>query len=254
MTKKCAEWWLRRIERMTYLNGGDGSQTRIDHFIGMIEPWKVELGAKTGRAGERRVGIGRLLLSMMRGIYGTQMPFYPEDLGECTEETDRNLDKYRLRRMGLAVRWLRKDMPKENYLNSSNNPDNYTERIVALSSNHDYPSLVKYIQEMQAEKPKDYQKYLNVLTSMGHNVELGVSASRLAELEVERVIRSRATIAMVAVWDVLGLALQYNTPNEADPLKNWEWRLTEGDMSRLRSRMGWLSVLNASREKKALAT
>lgn len=250
-TGRAIDWWLKRLARASKLSVG---KVRLDHFIGLAEPYIIPKGAVDGSSGWREAGVGEMLFDKLVDMYGRDLPFYPEDLGEMTEKTPELRDRYGMLTTRLAVRGLTKDLVAgaQNYDNSLNNPDNYHRGVVSFSGNHDSPTLVQAIDGIRQRQPEALGHYIWKLQQrfpdMGITPE--TSAEVLANLEMERVIRSAGEVAILAAWDLLSLGAeaQYNKPATVSGA-NWSWRMTELDFRRLERQAQQLRTLIKSSDR-----
>jgi 4-alpha-glucanotransferase len=245
-TAKAIDWWIKRLARSHKLNAG---KVRLDHFIGFAEPYIIPTGAPDGLHGWRDGGMGNMLFDRLVQEFGNDLPFYPEDLGSMTEATPRLRDKYGLLSTKLAVRALTKDLPAGRYGSSQNNPDNYPEASASFSVNHDSPTLIQALDGVRVSNPEEFNRYIEYLRQQvpSSNLNVHTSSAELAQCEMERVIRSTARYAFIAIGDSLHLGpeAQYNRPGTVSP-KNWSWRMDNADLAGLRREAPAWRALNKS--------
>lgn len=244
-TEMAIDWWVKRLVRASKLSVG---KVRLDHFIGLAEPYIIPKGAIDGSSGWREAGVGRMLFDRLVDVFGSDLPFYPEDLGEMTEKTPELRDRYGMLTTRLAVRGLTKDLVAgaANYDHSQNNPDNYHAGVVSFSGNHDSPTLVQAIDSIRQRQPGVLGHYIWKLQQRfpDRGITPETSSDVLASLEMERVLRSAGEVAVLAAWDVLGLGAeaQYNKPATVSSA-NWSWRMTQLDFRRLERQAQHLRTL-----------
>jgi len=246
------DWWERRLLRAHTLTP---DSVRLDHFIGFAEPYIIAIDAADGTKGWRVEGIGKRLLDRLVEKFGPDLPFYPEDLGTQTEATAKLRDKYGLLASKLAVRALNKELLSNQYDGAPNNPDNYGEWAVAFTGNHDTPTLVQAISGIQDRRPDALNQYVRHLAQQFPERHLDQYSSdgeqlvgQLAQVEIERVIRSAAQYAFLPLGDLFlyGEEAQFNIPNTIDP-KNWSWRMTGVELQKFKNEAeGWRNLNTSS--------
>lgn len=245
-TAKAIDWWVKRLVRSYKLNAG---KVRLDHFIGFAEPYIIPINARDGQNGWRAGGMGNMLFDRLVKEFGEDIPFYPEDLGSMTDATPKLRDKYGLLSTKLAVRALTKDLPVGGFGSSQNNPDNYQEGVVGFSVNHDSPTLIQALDGARISHPEEFSRYIEYLSQQlpGRNLNQQTSSAELAQREMERVIRSTARYAFIAIGDSLhlGSVAQYNKPGTVGP-ENWSWRMRPADIQTLKSQAPMWLELNKS--------
>ena len=230
-------WWSKRLKRTSKLC----HVVRLDYFIGFEEACIVPADAKNGleyHIAEK--GFGHELFEYYKEKYGN-LPVYPEDLGAMTEEiTGRLRDEYDLETSALGVRAFSKflvpgDIP--GYENDRNFPDNFTQKTVAFSSNHDQPSLVMAMKELSKKRPESYRYLKDLLdekSPFSSNRELrGAEAYRAMGAQMMRWMSvSEAGQVVYGIWDLLGIPMRYNTPGTTGD-HNWSRRFTSDNMRTL---------------------
>lgn len=249
-TKKAIDWWVKRLKRAYKLSAG---KVRLDHFIGFAEPYILAADASDGQNGWRETGMGSLLFDRLVKEFGEDLPFCPEDLGEMTDKTPDLRDKYKMQTTKVAVRGLTKHLLKGIgvYLESPNNPDNYTNNTVAFSSTHDSPTLRQALIDVwQQISKEEFSRYVGYLDKQYPHKHLDALSSFdvLSAIEIDRVIRSMAGVAFLGAWDILSLGKEarYNIPGRVAKA-NWAWRMN-ADQMRLLQRQApmWRELNNSS--------
>lgn len=246
-TARVVDWYSRRLARAVQLSGG---KVRLDHFIGHAEPWIVRAGAVNGLDGYRDDGIGHALLAHETQLYGSDLPYYPEDLGTQTLKTAELRDAFGLAANTLGVRGLTKCLVNRDYLASIHNPDNYRPNSVSFTSNHDMLPLVGAFDKIRLEHPHafdDYVEFANAKQFPHELFERSISSKKLAKYVMEHIAGSNSQYVFTAVWDLLeaGADWQYNIPNTVQP-SNWSRRMSSDEMSALRSGISYWGDLHQS--------
>lgn len=245
-TAKLVDWWTRRLTRAHKLSGG---MVRLDHFIGMAEPYIIAADAENGLDGYRDAGIGKWVLANLVTKYGSRLPFYPEDLGTQTEATPALRDEYGLAANTLAVRSFTKYLLLGEYRESFHNPDNYRENSVNISSNHDSPPLVEALDTIRTQYPHEFDDYFAYIGEKYPHEAIGPhsSSEKIARLELERLMHSIGRHALIGMWDILKLGPEgrYNIPDTIQP-SNWSWRMDSGQLADFNSQALYWRGLNQS--------
>lgn len=148
------------------------------------------------------------------------------------------------------MRALTKDLPAGRYDSSQNNPDNYPEASASFSVNHDSPTLIQALDGVRVNHPEEFNMYIEYLQQQvpSSNLNVHTSSAELAQCEMERVIRSTARYAFIAIGDSLHLGpeAQYNKPGTVSP-KNWSWRMDAADLKHLkREAPAWRAINTSS--------
>jgi len=246
------DWWERRLLRAHTLTP---DSVRLDHFIGFAEPYIIPIDAADGSSGRRGEGIGTLLLDRLVEKFGSNLPFYPEDLGTQTTATAELRDAYGLLASKLAVRALGKELLLNQYGGAANNPDNYTDKVVGFSGNHDTPTIVQAFAAIQRSRPEALDQYMQQVARRFPHRHLDqyrsddeLLVTELAHVETERVLRSAAQYAFLSLGDLFryGEAAQFNKPGTIDP-KNWTWRMTDVELQKFKNEAeGWRNLNTSS--------
>lgn len=235
ITPETIDWWVKRVVRAVELNAGE---VRLDHFLAFAEPFLIAASSEDGKEGVRGEGIGDMLFEKLVEIFGNRLPLYPEDLGEMSEKTRELREKYGFKTSKVDARGLIKHLPAglESYLNSENNPDNYTSSTVAFSSTHDSPPLIQALNDARIKYPVAFRQYLSYLSQKfpERGLDENPSLDKLARIEIERVIGSQAVDAVIGIWDLVGLGEEgrYNIPGKTDD-RNWSLRLKKAQVYKI---------------------
>ncbi|HLY93953.1 MAG TPA: 4-alpha-glucanotransferase, partial [Gaiellaceae bacterium] len=197
-------WWIERLRRTFELVDA----ARLDHFRGFVSYWAVPQRHKTARRGRWRRGPGRELFDAVAHELG-ELPLVAEDLGVITPAVYRLRDELGL--PGMAVlHWAfggRRGNPHA--------PQNHRRNEVVCTATHDTDTTVGWFASL-TEK----QRARTGLDPREPNWGL-----------IEIAMKSRASLAIVPVQDVLGLGsdARMNRPGEIHG--NWQWRLRRGQLT-----------------------
>lgn len=180
-------WWLRRFSRAFSLY----DYVRLDHFIGFSSYWMVPKGVPASE-GSYAFGPGVDLFEAAYKQFGS-LPFIAEDLGALTPAVRALVAETGLPGMDV-IQFCDADVRRAYEPPAG---------AVAYTGTHDNQTLVGF-----CEKRFDVA---------------GDEAVRLADSLMERVVGSRADVAIVALQDVLGLGdeARMNVPGVAEG--NWSW-------------------------------
>lgn len=189
------DWWRKRINHTLKLV----DEVRVDHFRAFDTYYSIPFGEETAIEGKWKKGPGYDFFNSF-----DKLSIIAEDLGDLTEDVYKLRDYYNF--PGMKILQFAFSDEKNNYL-----PHNYTNsNFVVYTGTHDNDTTVGWYRNL-GEKEKDYfRRYLNVDDNAPHK-----SLIRLAYL-------SSAFIAIIPLWDILGLDEKYriNTPGVSQG--NWQ--------------------------------
>jgi len=197
-------WWTQRMKKAFE----DCDVLRIDHFRGFESYWRVPYGAETAIHGKWVPGPGAALFNAAERELG-RLSIIAEDLGVITPEVTALRES--LGYPGMAVLQFAFDSDAANtYL-----PHNYdTSAIVAYTGTHDNDTSRGWYESAPETTRDRFRRYLNV------------SGDDAAWDMIRLAFGSVASVAIVPLQDVCGLAshARMNTPGIASG--NWHFRCT----------------------------
>lgn len=202
-------WWIRRIDGAAKLY----DVLRIDHFRGLESYWAVPYGDTNAKNGHWVKGPGMDLVSVLKNWF-PNVSFIAEDLGYLTPEVQQLLKDSEFPGMKVLEFAFDSREPSD-YL-----PHTYTSHCVCYVGTHDNETVMAW---KDAAAPEDIAmaiKYLGLNEEEGfHWGILRGGMSSVAELFVAQ------------MQDFLGLGAEarMNTPSTLGG--NWQWRLTEGQIT-----------------------
>ncbi|MGM9915835.1 4-alpha-glucanotransferase [Anaerotignum sp.] len=202
-------WWIRRIDGAAKLY----DVLRIDHFRGLESYWAVPYGDTNAKNGHWVKGPGMDLVSVLKNWF-PHVSFIAEDLGYLTPEVQQLLKDSEFPGMKVLEFAFDSREPSD-YL-----PHTYTSHCVCYVGTHDNETVMAW---KDAAAPEDIAmaiKYLGLNEEEGfHWGILRGGMSSVAELFVAQ------------MQDFLGLGAEarMNTPSTLGG--NWQWRLTEGQIT-----------------------
>ena len=200
-------WWLERIKATLKLV----DIVRIDHFRGFAGYWEIPAGNPTAEIGQWVPGPGADFFKVIQNNLGN-LPILAEDLGVITPDVVELREKFEL--PGMKILQFSFSGPDNIFL-----PHNLPRNCVVYTGTHDNnTSLGWYAHAPESEK--DFaRRYLNV------------NGNDFAWDLIRAAWRSVSVFALAPMQDFLrlGTEARMNYPSRLGG--NWEWRLTEDDLS-----------------------
>ncbi len=248
LMKKLVDLLTRRLVRAQNISGG---KVRLDYFAGYGGAFELPMENVNQIGAPRGAALGQPVMKALVEIFGKKPPFYAEDLGYMPPEAREILDdhdNYDLWSTKVAL-FLSQKFGTDEMLGFEHNADKFPQNVVAFLSNHDTESIAKAIETMRQEKEiGNVARFDGLLTHLRGNfrsagIHEGMSNAELTRFAVARVIGSRAVVAMIPVWDAIGVEIQYNTPNTTGP-HSWSATLSSDDLRNLEGQQARLFELN----------
>lgn len=206
------EWWIERFRSVLSLV----DIVRLDHFRGFAGYYEIPYGAPTAERGQWVKGPGK---DFFETIYpalsrkkGETLPIIAEDLGVITPDVVDLRDSFNLPGMKiLQFGFSGADNP---FL-----PHNYSSNCVAYTGTHDNDTVRGWY-ETAPDHERDFARRY-----------LGTNGTDIAWDLIRSIWSSVAVYAVAPMQDALSLGgeARMNFPSKLGG--NWEWRMTEGDMS-----------------------
>jgi 4-alpha-glucanotransferase len=219
------EWWIERFRSV--LNLVD--IVRLDHFRGFAGYYEIPFGSPTAEHGHWVTGPGKdffkALYPALRGKKGGTLPIIAEDLGVITPDVVDLRDSFHL--PGMKILQFGFTRPEDPFL-----PHNYPSNCVAYTGTHDNDTVRGWY-ETAPESERDFaRKYLKT------------NEDDIAWDMIRAIWSSVAVYAVTPMQDALSLGgeARMNFPSKLGG--NWEWRLSESDLSEsLASRLKEMNTL-----------
>ncbi len=204
-------WWTQRLRMAFELF----DLLRIDHFRGFEAYWEVPYGAKTAVGGRWVPGPGSAPFDAAAKVLGP-LPIIAEDLGMITDEVHALRDQ--LGFPGMRVLQFGFDAENDYF----HRPQAYPENSVAYTGTHDNSTVVGWLNERKNRENDLLTPYLE---------EVSKTQIPLHWQLISMVLRSKATLAIIPLQDVLGLddSARMNVPGLASG--NWGWRVSPDQFS-----------------------
>ena len=205
-------WWLERFRSV--LNFVD--VVRLDHFRGFAGYYEIPFGAPTAETGQWRTGPGKdffnTVSQKLSGSEDGTLPIIAEDLGVITPDVVELRDSFHL--PGMRILQFGFTSPSDPFL-----PHNYVKNCVAYTGTHDNDTALGWLASAPDEEREFVLHYLN---SDGADFAWDL---------IRGVWSSVAMYALAPMQDFLSLGTEarMNFPSRLGG--NWEWRMTEDDLS-----------------------
>lgn len=202
-------WWIRRVDGAAKLY----DVLRIDHFRGLESYWAVPYGDTNAKNGHWVKGPGMDLISVLKNWF-PYVSFIAEDLGFLTPEVQQLLQDSEFPGMKVLEFAFDSREPSD-YL-----PHTYPSHCVCYVGTHDNEPVMAW---KDATAPEDIAMAIQYL---GLNEEEGFHWGIL-----RGGMSSVAELFVAQMQDFLGLGAEarMNTPSILGG--NWQWRLTEGQIT-----------------------
>lgn len=211
-------WWQARLQRQ--FDWFD--IVRLDHFRGLEASWMIPAECETAIDGSWEKTPGEALLKTLLKAF-PDLPIVAEDLGVITPEVVALRKQFGL--PGMAVLQFAFDAFEDN----PHKPKNMQADTVAYTGTHDNNTVRGWFDEL----PDNERAFV-------YQVLQAEPGQDIVSLMLERVLESRAGLAIVPLQDILGLdgSARMNTPGVATD--NWRWRfdwpsIKDEDLARMRT-------------------
>jgi 4-alpha-glucanotransferase len=222
-------WWLSRVRASL----GFMDILRLDHFRGFAGYYEIPAGATTAEHGRWVAGPGRGFFHAVEdfireemGRGGEGLPIIAEDLGVITDDVIELRETFHL--PGMKILQFAFTAPDNPFL-----PHHYVPRCVAYTGTHDNDTALGWFASAPEGEREFAKRYL------------GVDGRDFAWDLIRAVWKSVAVFAIAPMQDILGLGggARMNFPSTLGG--NWEWRMSEADLTddlagRLRG-LNWLT-------------
>lgn len=197
------KWWINRLRHLfNYVQ-----IVRIDHFNGFVKYWEIPATEKTGKNGLWIQGPQDALFEKIYGELDSPL-IMAEDLGEASEEAIPLREKFNIPGMKILQMSLENDVPF-----SAVDPN-----TVVYTGTHDNDTIVGWYND----SPQEQINAKPILNLNGKAVQWPF---------IEYTLNSKANTAIIPMQDILGLDSnsRMNIPGVLE--HNWEWRLSEDQLT-----------------------
>jgi len=205
-------WWLDRFRSVLKMV----DIVRVDHFRGFAGYWEIPYGQPTAEKGQWVPGPGGdFFKAMIVGLVksaDSDLPIIAEDLGVITPDVEALRDEFNL--PGMKILQFGFDKAENPFL-----PHNYVSNCVAYTGTHDNDTALGWYVSAPDHEKDFARRYLRVVGS-DFSWDL-----------IRSIWSSVAVYAVTPMQDALSLGTEarMNFPSKLGG--NWEWRMSEDDMS-----------------------
>ncbi len=216
-----------------YLRGNKGG-TRIDHFIGWVDPYCFYTGKKRYKNGRLYSSprhpllkkfylknkndflrmTAEFLMPLMKKFNLSSMDIYPEDLGIRPTAMDHVLRTFHLGKM-LPAQFNEPDNPTHMYHFANALPED-----VAVIDTHDNPSMQDFFKGLSATKREQFARELASDLRFNYTQDL-CEPNWLYRMQWGAALASPARRVIVFFTSLMGQEGRYNTPGVLD---SWHLR------------------------------
>lgn len=204
------DWWRKRMQASAKLY----DVVRIDHFIGIVRYFRIPAECETAEHGNYKKGPGKKLTKVIMESIG-DAKIIAEDLGLMIPSVRKLMDSTGFPGMKILQFAFNGD-PNNEYL-----PHNYhTSNTVVYGGTHDNQTLVGHLKDIDKAEEEYALEYLGVKRKK--DIPDGI---------IKVAYASNAAVAIFQVQDILKLddSARMNLPSSLGG--NWEWRMTEGQLT-----------------------
>jgi len=201
-------FWRARLERQL----ARLDLVRLDHFRALAAHWAVPAGAPDARGGAWVRTPGWVLLRALSNDVD-DLRLVAEDLGLITPDVEDLRQAFGL--AGMRVLQFGFDGSADN----PHLPHMHERNTVVYTGTHDNDTTVGWYASLDPDTARRVAFYLRL------------SRGAMPEALVRAALASVGALAVIPIWDVLGLdsSARFNTP--ATTLGNWLWRLPAGSLT-----------------------
>ncbi len=206
------EWWLKRIEH----NLEEFHLFRLDHFRGFVGYWKIDAKEETAVNGE-------WVKAPAVDFFNTVMERFPnisiiaEDLGFITPDVREVMKKFGFPGMKILLFAFGGDFETNPYA-----PHNHIKNCLVYTGTHDNNTIRGWFRNETTAEDKE-----KIFECLGRKV-----TERTVHWEfVKLAMMSVADTVIIPMQDILGLGEKQRMNLPASTKGNWEWRLTEEQLS-----------------------
>lgn len=214
-------WWKARLHKT--LEWVD--VVRIDHFRGFASYWEIPASEPTAVNGRWVEAPGDELFDALKQSIGGEVPVIAEDLGIITPDVTALRERHGFPGMKVMQFAFGGDALAQEYI-----PENYPEDCVAYTGTHDNDTTLGLFRSGAGGDTTRTQEQVDAERRSITNYT-GTDGSELNWDFIERVMASKARIAIAPMQDVLGLGSEarMNVPGKLADF--WTWRFRWEDLT-----------------------
>ncbi len=205
-------WWIMRIEYNLRLF----DIFRLDHFRGFVSYWKIPANEKTAIN-------GRWEKSPAKDFFNTlfkhfpHLPIIAEDLGVITPDVREIMNLFEFPGMRVLIFAFGEDLPTNPYATH-----NHIKNCVVYTGTHDNNTIRGWFEKEIC--PEDRKRLFEYIGKEVSGKKIHRELIRLAMMSV-------ANMVIIPMQDILGLGEKARMNLPASSRGNWEWRVTQGQLS-----------------------
>lgn len=205
-------WWVDRFRRA--LDQFD--LLRVDHFRGFADYWEVPADAETAAAGSWKKGPGDQVFLAARRSLG-ELPIWAEDLGDIDQPVHDLRDSLGFPTMRVM------QFGFDTHHDDFHRHTTFPQHCIGYTGTHDNDTLMGWYEARAA--------------SLNGNADHDVLGTFLTSDDpvhlqmIDLLYHSAASVAIIPVQDALGLGgeARMNVPGQAEG--NWDWRVTDSQLT-----------------------
>ncbi len=205
-------WWMDRLS----FNLEISDIVRIDHFRGFLGAWEIPVHEETAVKGHWQPVPGAEFFSQIFERFPTAA-IIAEDLGHITPDVKEVMDRFGLPGMKLLVFAFGEDMSSNPY-----SLHNHIPNCVVYTGTHDCNTMRGWFENDISNVDRE-----RLFQYLGKDC----SAEEIAGEMIRLAMMSTSRLVVIPMQDILGLGAEsrLNFPGTLEG--NWEWRLTEDQIS-----------------------
>jgi 4-alpha-glucanotransferase len=214
-------WWKARLRKTLHCV----DVVRIDHFRGFASYWEIPGNEPTAVNGRWVEAPGDELFEALKSEFGGEVPVIAEDLGIITPDVTALRERHGFPGMKVMQFAFGGDTLAQEYI-----PENYPEDCVAYTGTHDNDTTLGLFRSGPGGDTTRTQEQVDAERRSITNYT-GTDGSELNWDFMERVMASKARLAIAPMQDVLGLGTEarMNVPGKLG--EYWTWRFRWEDLT-----------------------
>lgn len=205
-------WWILRFRHTLSLF----DRVRIDHFRGLVAYYEIPAGAKDATRGRWVDAPAQQFLRVMKDTF-PDFPVIAEDLGAITPDVREIMKTFDIPGMRILQFAFTSDLPGNVHA-----PHNLPRDVYLYTGTHDNAPVRGWFERTATKEDKE-----RLLRYLGREYPAG----ELPEVFIRMAMMSVAGTTIIPLQDILGLGndSRMNTPGTRT--ENWEWRVTQDQLS-----------------------
>ena len=213
------QFWMERLR----LNQGLFDCIRLDHFRAFDTYWKIPAAEETAVLGQWEEAPGYAFFDRLFQVL-PDISLVVEDLGDLRPEVGLLRDYYQFMGMNIMQFSFGEKKPRGTWT---------AQNRIAYTGTHDNSTVLGWFLALSKKEQRKVQR----------RMKQGRYKGNISEQMIQYTLDSRADIAIIPLWDILGLdnSACINTPGTIGS-PNWEWKLANYAQlqQKLNQHMQWL--------------